>query len=84
MTREHNPPAFATPPLYNPNTGDYIHGQPGMSLRDWFAGQIIPVAVKVCGEDEREPGETMAQMCARRAYEVADAMLAERAKGGER
>jgi hypothetical protein len=46
----------------------------GMSLRDWFAGQAMPYASK--------GGNRTAEAIARRAYYIADSMLAERAKGG--
>lgn len=50
----------------------------GMTLRDWFAGQALTAIVTVCIHDTRENGETTKQMIARKAYEVADAMLAAR------
>lgn len=53
----------------------------GLTLRDWFAGQGLPACVSRCHPNEREDGETFAEMYARKAYELADAMLAERAKG---
>jgi hypothetical protein len=43
---------------------------PGMSLRDWFAGQAL-----ASGIDKRIPAE-LAQAC----YYIADAMIAERDK----
>ncbi len=46
---------------------------PGLTLRDYFAGQAL-AGVVVCGH---KPADAPA-----RAYEFADAMLAERAKGG--
>jgi len=49
------------------------HG--GMSLRDWFAGQALSGMLA----DEGEAGYK-AQTAASRSYELADAMLAERAK----
>lgn len=54
----------------------------GMTLRDWFAGQIaVPLAVEVTNhlsvKTEDEP-----RWVASRAYQIADAMLAERAKAG--
>jgi hypothetical protein len=50
----------------------------GMSLRDWFAGQALLSIVASCMHDARQDGETPSQMIARKAYEVADAMLAAR------
>lgn len=51
--------------------GDVYH-EPGMSLRDWFAGQAIPLAVAF----HNNPANA-AKWC----FEYADAMLAEREKG---
>jgi hypothetical protein len=59
--------------------GGLNHGAPGMSLRDYFAGQAIHAAVYMLNEakhDERKDEQTVAKLC----YEMADAMLAERAK----
>jgi hypothetical protein len=43
---------------------------PGMTLQDWFAGMALPIAAK---------GSSMtAESIAKRAYYIADAMLAER------
>ena len=45
----------------------------GMSLRDWFAGQTLPMILDaVC------PENNSAQEIASACYEIADAMLAER------
>lgn len=50
----------------------------GMSLRDWFAGQAMAgwLACYAPGDAVKAPG------VARFAYEIADAMLAARTKGG--
>lgn len=45
--------------------------EPGMTLRDWFAGQALPAVM----EDYFEPA-----VIAERAYQIADAMQAERDK----
>lgn len=47
----------------------------GMTLRDWFAGQILHTAALTY-----EPGAGNAELVARAAYQYADAMLAEREK----
>jgi hypothetical protein len=44
---------------------------PGMSLRDWFAGQALASFVPDTPQNKAEA-----------AYAIADAMLAERAKSG--
>ena len=55
-----------------------------MTLRDWFAGQAL---VGIIASDPSKWGdrsdETMGQSVSRNAYEMADAMLAERAKGAK-
>jgi hypothetical protein len=50
--------------------------QGGMALRDWFAGQALAGWV-ACPETTGEP-----ESGAEYSYKIADAMLAERAKGG--
>ncbi len=65
MTDPNNPPAF---PIAVPS--EFQWADSGMTLRDWFAGQALAVlACDFCAEE-----------VAFRAYEYADAMLAERAK----
>lgn len=72
-------PAF---PCYEKNDdGECIFNSIGMSLRDWLAGHGLPACVSRCHPSERFDDETFAQMFARKAYELADAMLAERQKG---
>lgn len=67
-----NPPAF---PLGVPHMTEY---QPewGMSLRDWFAGQIAAAAVS----GTINKGELNEKAIARDSYKFADALLAEREK----
>ena len=55
-----------------PLESDY-GSQSGMTLRDYFAGQVI-VGTLACVDAEHE---------AKTAYQIADAMIAERAKQGE-
>lgn len=52
---------------------------PGMTLRDWFAGQIAGGMAAFSGTAGVSYGP---REIAGRSYEVADAMLAEREKGG--
>jgi hypothetical protein len=77
-TRDNGGPAFAA--LATSGMGD-VHHQEGMSLRDWYAGQMIPAAFAFAIElpsTKADPCPTAARL----AYGMADAMLAERSKGG--
>jgi hypothetical protein len=55
-----------------PGFGMHHTASGGMSLRDWFAGQALPGISFDCGLSVQEAAE--------RAYELADAMLAQREK----
>lgn len=59
-------------------TGQPINGcfSPGMTLRDWFAGQALPIAAKAehefpCGADHEPTYSGIADRC----YLMADAMI---------
>ena len=67
-----NPKAF---PLPHFEQNGKVFYQDGMTLRDWFAGQALTSTMRLVTGHESEPGEGMAQTFARRAYELADAML---------
>ena len=85
-------------PAY-PHEADYIRGDtpgepfqmqvdfhPGMSLRDYFAGQVSATLLDgyitaICSKGEGLAGEAM-ETAAKASYMFADAMLAEREKGG--
>lgn len=75
-------------PYSSPNNGTFANPQAGMSLRDWFAGQAL---VGMCANPEMGKiinwliyaaagKEQSLNGVAETAYEMADAMLAERAK----
>lgn len=68
-----NPPAFPSPYLQD----DPI-GSPGMTLRDWFAGQALigRLSRAYFQVDAKGFEEKLAKQCSA----IADAMLAERAK----
>lgn len=59
-------------------------GSDGMSLRDWFAGQALTAKMPggLIGYEDHAPDHRakLIQRLVRDAYEVADAMLAERRK----
>lgn len=63
-------PAFARPYFEHPTSGEWSPAQDGMSLRDWFAGQAVVGIIASEGESR-----TPSDIAAKRAYEVADAML---------
>lgn len=79
MSKNDGGPAF-------PVTSEFVKNAPslnGMSLRDWFAGQALPSVIEEYAR--LNPGigtEHLPRNCAGHAYRIADAMLAEREKGG--
>lgn len=58
----------------------------GMSLRDWFAGRALSgllsdgETIGIMGKAASEAGKSRVPYMASAAYEIADAMLAERSK----
>ena len=69
-------PAFARPwslDTYGDRPSPVLE-QSGMTLRDWFAGQAVRAFINQCDDDDDWP------YLAKKAYEMADAMLAERDK----
>ena len=56
----------------------------GMTLRDWFAGQAVGAVIRQCAGDAAfglpHGIATIEQLFADKAYQIADAMLAERSK----
>ena len=67
-----NPPAFPVAEVRLDGIG-ICEGSPGMSLRDWFAGQALAGDV-AASHNQRPDPKTAAQF----AYDCADAMLAQR------
>ena len=86
MSAPENPAAFPGP---GPRIGtDEVHGfgiyadaVPGMTLRDWFAGQVLSGLLASGTFSNTGPG--FEAFIADKAGNIADAMLAERAKGGD-
>ena len=72
-TRNDGGPAFPRPSSnFNRISLGYEAAQDGMTLRDWFAGIVLPNMVN------QFPGND--QMAVAEAYRIANAMLAERDK----
>ncbi len=78
-------PAFPRPASEDTTSGtladgnDIVPSQSGMTLRDYFAAQMLPALIHTdCGDGQSKSERAAAR--ARRAYEHADAMLVERAK----
>lgn len=76
MSDTRNPPAF---PQQCADALDVGMVHEGMTLREWFAGHAL-AGLCACGDGRGDvlmgPADT-----ARAAYDYADAMLAERARG---
>ncbi|MGR4893388.1 hypothetical protein ACIPPQ_20380 [Sphingopyxis sp. LARHCG72] len=86
MTAIDNPPAFPNHPSIQIDGGPNVWI--GMTLRDWFAGQLAAAEVASAGANEfaaialsdaaEEAGQTIEERIAFNAYRVADAMLSAR------
>lgn len=79
-----NPRAFPSADSRGPLGEGLMQGSPGMSLRDWFAGQAL-AAMQIdhdgkYSQADLRSGHALlaAQWRATAAYRIADAMLAER------
>lgn len=59
----------------NTKQDQWERGNEDMTLRDWFAGQALIGILTNTGYDHNEP-----HIIAERAYQMTDAMLAERSK----
>lgn len=71
-----NPQAF---PCLDGSDGELSMRDPGMTLRDWFAGQALAALASTSLGKGLEP-EVIAKVIAEGCYMTADAMLAERSK----
>lgn len=65
--------AFPVPGLSNLPNDNFIHPFPGMTLRDWFAGQALSAM-----DIQILVAEPAAQYMATSAFIIADKMIAER------
>lgn len=82
MNTPSNPPAFPFEHVREYHTTGTPYKRDnylGMTLRDWFAGQaLVALANEHHGNDWGTGGVEHGPICARKAYSIADAMLAER------
>jgi len=76
MAKDSSGPAFPQENTAGPGKKSNAH--PGMSLRDWFAGQALQGLLAHDG-DEAKLSET-----AKRAYSIADALIKHRDTGGDK
>jgi hypothetical protein len=73
MGEPENPPAF--PSIEAHPSYDMPMHHFGMTLRDWFAGQVL---AGIAARDSFDPGQASPEQRAKLAYMDADAMLTER------
>lgn len=78
MTEHSNPPAF--PQTFYDEKGHFIDGFEGMSLLDHFAGLAMQAAYAHLSGEADHTKHWTEEGIAESAYEMADAMLKERAK----
>ena len=62
--------------VYPSATAHFVRDE-GISFRAHIATTVLPSIIDVCGSDERPRGMPGAQYYAKRAVEVADALIAE-------
>jgi hypothetical protein len=79
MYRNEGGPAFPRP-LSSLSSEEVAIDQEGMTLRDYFAARALPVLMKQADVQVEHPWDVWAKRVSEMAYEMADAMLAEREK----
>ena len=77
MMKNNGGPAFPYTVTENFIAGTNVY--PGMSLRDWFAGMILPTLNQISIFDNPHNLDTP-QKIAQASYKIADAMLVEKRK----
>lgn len=73
-----NPPAF---PATGEGVRNPLYGQPGMTLRDYFAAKAMAAALDSTPRLHEVDTTAMFRAVASVSYAAADAMLAERERG---
>jgi len=83
MSDQRIPSAFPVNADNSGGPGAY-EADPGMDLRDWFAGQALPAVIRQCANDAAfgypEGIDSIEEMFAVKSYALADAMLVARQK----
>lgn len=74
-----NPPAFPQDSVIHPN-GEVEYGSSGMSLRDYFAGQALPMLIDQVTSTSAVSSRQHAELIASKSYQMADAMMSRREK----
>jgi hypothetical protein len=82
MSKDTGGPAFPVLPQFDERRGEYTnYGSDGMSIRDFFAAQALAGGLQQDARDDMDCAWWYhAEDIAKRAYGIADAMLAEREK----
>ncbi len=78
MSKKDGGPVFPFMPQANP--GEWASGQAGISLRDWFAGMVLTGLVMAHDAKDDLNRGLFLEGYSEAAYDIADAMLAEREK----
>lgn len=74
-------PAFPTKGPFEPGLKNSSFSYPGISIRDWFAGQAL---IGLCQSEMGDEQFTVSpDLLARTAYSMADAMILARSNRGE-
>lgn len=60
--------------------GNVEWGASGLTIREHYAALALPAVVSACAKDTLKAGELIDELFARKAYRLADAMIAEGAK----
>ncbi len=79
-----NPPVFRQPEVRRDDGIGLVEGYPGMTLRDYFAGQAVSVVLSQLWRNLERGMQTVDSsydIAAKASYEIADAMLAARSAG---
>ena len=80
MDKKDGGPAFPTEQGYDYKGERVVSVSPGMTLRDYFAGQALGIMNTALDQGYWSPRENPNAEIAAASYQIADAMLSERDK----